>query len=84
MSGAARYVERVASDWFYQGIGELLRDTRTDKGLSQEQLARKAGVSQRAIQNAEIAQSVSIWTLWRIAQALGIEIGELIPVEVKR
>lgn len=59
-----------------------LRRTRHEKGMTQEELADRSGLSTRyvgAIERADVSASVTI--LGRIAEALGIEPGELLAVK---
>lgn len=58
-----------------------LKQVRQDLGLSQLQLAMRAGVSSRTIQFAESGHSVSKSTLRRIATALDMECDQLIRID---
>ena len=56
-----------------------LRRARHDKKLTQEELAERAGLSARyvgAIERADVSASVTV--LGQIADALGVEPGELV------
>lgn len=50
-----------------------LRDERIARGLSQEQLADRAGLTRRTITNAERGGRVTIETLYRLTEGLGLE-----------
>ncbi|HTB33272.1 MAG TPA: helix-turn-helix transcriptional regulator [bacterium] len=61
-------------------IAMNLLDKRLAAGLSQRQLAEKAGVSFRRLQSLETAETdnVTIKTLGALAQALGIKLKDLL------
>lgn len=60
-------------------LGNAIRQIRIQKQLSQEQLAEKAGYYRTYIGHIETATySPSTYTLWRIAQALDMDIAEII------
>ena len=60
-------------------IGEQIKDVRTAKGISQNQLAKRAGISQAGLSAIEnTTKSPNIDTLNRIANALGIPITALL------
>ena len=61
-------------------IGNLIRERRIEKGLSQEQLADKANISRThvgALERGEKAPSLE--TIINIAEALSVDINELLP-----
>jgi transcriptional regulator with XRE-family HTH domain len=58
-----------------------LREVRQSLGLSQLQLAARAGVSSRTVQFAESGQNVSASTMRRIADALGMEPDQLVRID---
>jgi transcriptional regulator with XRE-family HTH domain len=61
-------------------IAMNLLDKRLAAGLSQRQLAEKAGVSFRRLQSLETAETdnVTIKTLGALAQALGVKLKDLL------
>lgn len=62
-----------------------LRRVRHDKGLTQEDLAERSGISTRyvgAIERADVSASVTV--LGRVADALGVEASELVRRASKR
>lgn len=69
--------------WLQQhrwAVGERIRDHRHAAGLSQLQLADRAGIDNKTISRAENGRyAVSIDQLARIARALGISSAELLP-----
>ncbi|WP_432775589.1 helix-turn-helix domain-containing protein (plasmid) [Limosilactobacillus reuteri] len=63
-------------------VNNQIKKLRIEKGLSQGQLAEKANVSIRTIQQLEAGNDVSISTLSLIAGALGVEVKKLFDAEV--
>lgn len=62
------------------GIGHEIRKARDEQGLTQTELASKAGVSRPTVARVELGVAISIATLEKIADALGLNIG-LIPMQ---
>lgn len=57
-----------------------LRMIRVDRGLTQVELASKAGVTRQYIRNLEIGESMpSLDVARRIAEALGTDVNEIWP-----
>ena len=62
-----------------QPLGEKLRQIRTEKGLSQSELANDADIPKNQIGRIERGEiSTSITTLYKISIALGIKVKDLI------
>lgn len=60
-------------------IGEKVKSERTQKGLSQEKLAAKAGLNTRSISLLESGlRDIKVSTLVNIAKALDVKVGKLI------
>jgi transcriptional regulator with XRE-family HTH domain len=60
-------------------MGERLRAARTRKGISQEELARQAGVSRVHISQMETGRgAMSIGNIRAIARVLGVSIDYLV------
>ncbi len=60
----------------------MLRDLRGRRGWSQEQLAKRAGVSLTTVNRAERGVRVpTVMTQFRIAEALGVEPTVIWPEE---
>jgi len=60
-------------------LGERIKETRKSKGLSQEELAHKAGYYRTYVGHIETAKySPSTHTIWRLAKAMDIDLGELL------
>ena len=59
-------------------LGEMVRRHRADAGLTQEQLAERAGLSARALSDLErgLHRTPHQDTLQRLAQALNLEAGQ--------
>jgi transcriptional regulator with XRE-family HTH domain len=73
--------ELYGNDALFTAIGLNIARIRTDKGLSQHDLANKIKVGRTQIANMEMGRGVgSIGTVNEIAQALGVELGELTKV----
>ena len=59
-------------------FGRRLRGIRKERGLSQEELAFRAGVHRTYVSSAERGQrNVGLVNVERLAQALDIDIGDL-------
>ena len=65
---------------FNRELGALIKRARRDAGLTQEQLAAQCGTSRGSIANIELGdQAPPPYRLVRIALALSVEAGELLP-----
>lgn len=63
-------------------IAERIRTRRKEMGLSQEQLAERAGLSHNYLARLELAwNSPSLSTLISLASALGVHISDLLATE---
>jgi transcriptional regulator with XRE-family HTH domain len=68
-------------------FGARLKALREQAGLTQKQLAAKAGVSQRGIANWELGLRDPAWTnVLKLAEALGVEVGAFVggPTKPKK
>lgn len=81
VKSAACFANEAAKRHFYEVVGERLRAVREDLGLGQSDIARVTGASQSTVNNAEIGQSCSLYTLVLIAEAMDVTLDELIPLE---
>jgi len=62
-----------------EAFGEVLRELRLERGLTQEALALDAGTERSHISALERAEKgPSLATILRLAQALGIPAGEIL------
>lgn len=60
-------------------VGDMLATLRQAKGLSLDELSRKAGVSKSMLSQIERAQAnPTVAVVWRLANALGVPLGELL------
>ena len=63
------------------GVGERIKQARTEAGLTQDQLAELIGVGMRQVQYYESGESDPYRTLTRIAEATGRTVGWLLRGE---
>lgn len=65
----------------YQVIGKRLRKKRKEQGLTQLELAQRAGLTRTSVTNIEQGiQHTSLYTLYELSQLLGFKsIFELLP-----
>lgn len=71
-------MHKVRSEEVMAMFGQNVRKIRLDKGLTQEELAESAGISQVQIARIEAGKiNTSISTVVAIAKALGVKEGEL-------
>jgi transcriptional regulator with XRE-family HTH domain len=52
----------------------MLQEARKAKGITQETLAERLGVSLNNVQRIEAGQNITLRTLGRIAMAIGVEV----------
>ena len=58
--------------------GQIIRDLRVRKGWSQEVLSGLAGIARSHLSGIENGEkNANVDTLWRIAEALGLRMSEL-------
>lgn len=68
-----------------EAFGAVLRELRTDAGLTQEQLGFEAGVRRTFVSVLELGQQQpSLSTVFKISAALGLSAGELISLVEQR
>src|SRR5436305_12191091 len=66
--------------WPPSGFGERLRRVREQAGLSQRELAEKAGCNPFTVAKAERGEQEPAWPLvLALARALGVEVGAFVP-----
>jgi transcriptional regulator with XRE-family HTH domain len=59
-------------------LGRAVRRLREERGLTQEELASRAGTTFGTVSRVESAKSAPAWwTVRKIAEALGVSIAEL-------
>ena len=64
-----------------EAIGGRVRDRRTARGWTLDELAERSGVSRRMVVNVEQGANASIATLLRLSDALGVGLSALVDVE---
>jgi len=68
----------------YGFVGDLVRQKRTQIGVSQEELAGKIGLARVSVVNIERGrQRPPLHVLWLIAEVLGVELRDLIPLHLQ-
>lgn len=55
-------------------IGQQVRKARYEQGLTQAELAARAGVSRPTVARVELGVAISIATLEKIVEALGLTV----------
>ncbi len=71
--------ERQSADPFLRRLGDRVRTTRTQRGMTRKALARHAEVSERYLAQLETGQgNCSIVLLRRIARAIGVPVADLV------
>ena len=75
------------TDGSLERLGTLIKDARTDRGLTQQQLAGRLGTSQSAIARIEQGkQNLSLETIGRVGEALGsplVQVGPPGPLHLR-
>lgn len=61
----------------YKKLGERIEWLRKEKGLTQEELAEKAGLHRAYFWDIEKGRNISIKTAYNIARALGVNLPDL-------
>jgi transcriptional regulator with XRE-family HTH domain len=70
---------------FLQIVGKNIREIRIKKGLSQSEVANRCGKERQSYQRVETGNiNATIWYLQHIAQALGVELKELVDVSFSK
>ena len=60
-------------------VAQRIAEVRREKGLTQDQLAESLQCATKNVQRIEYGQNVTIKTLTRIANALGVAVTDLVP-----
>src|SRR5260370_23298936 len=67
-------------DEVYRVLGRKVRQMREVQRLSQDQLAKRLGISRASVVNIEAGrQRAPLHLLWQIAELLGTDLTQLIP-----
>jgi transcriptional regulator with XRE-family HTH domain len=70
----------VDQDTFYSTIGQKIRERRSERGLTQAQLAKLLSLSRTSVTNIESGrQKLLVHTLVQIASVLNMEANALLP-----
>ncbi|MBI2613317.1 MAG: helix-turn-helix transcriptional regulator [Candidatus Levybacteria bacterium] len=64
-------------NFLYQRFAQRIEKLRKSKGLTQEELAVKAGLHRAYFWDIENGRNISIKTAYKIARALGVNLSEL-------
>ena len=64
-------------NFLYQKLGTRIEKLRKEKGLTQEELAEKAGLHRAYFWDIENGRNISIKTAYKIAHALDVKLSEL-------
>lgn len=64
-------------NFLYQRFSKRIEQLRKEKGLTQEQLAEKAGLHRAYFWDIENGRNISIKTAYKIAQALKVDLKDL-------
>jgi transcriptional regulator with XRE-family HTH domain len=79
VDGQVSAEERATERLYLRALGKRIRLLRVDRELSQEQLARAAGMSRNFVSSIERgAHGVDVVRLLRLATALGVDIAVLV------
>ena len=63
-----------------QKIGEKIREKREERGLSQEELAHRAGLYRTYVGHIEVGRYMpSAYTLYKLIKALKIRSSDILP-----
>ena len=66
----------------YRVIGAKIRDERSKKNLSQEEIARRLNLSRSSVTNIENGnQKISVLDLYKLAETLNVDITDLLPTK---
>ncbi len=61
-----------------EALGQVVRELRTDRGLTQRQLGQAADVNETWVSHIEAGRTNPAWgTVARLAAALGVSIAEI-------
>lgn len=61
----------------YEKVGKRIRFLRRERGISQEELAAKAGVNRAYMWELEKGRNMSIRTAYKISKGLGVPLSRL-------
>ncbi len=65
----------------HKAVGAVIRKLRLQKGMTQELLSGLAGIARTHLSMIEVgSKQANVATLWRIADALGLRLSQLIAM----
>ena len=78
--------KREDENYIYEVVSKNIKKYRKEKGLTQEELAKKINYSTQFISNIESKnfQTFSLGTVWRIALILGLDMDTLFHEEKEK
>lgn len=77
-----RCMDKLQKEFLTQ-LGQRIKQIRTEKGLSQSEVANRCGKERQSYQRVETGNiNPTIWYLQHIATALDVELNELINTEL--
>lgn len=71
------YSQDMNYNFLYRDLGSRIEKLRKQKGLTQEELAVKAGLHRAYFWDIENGRNISIKTAYKIARGLGVKLSEL-------
>lgn len=72
--------EKDVSAEYIQQIAGLIRDLRTQRGLTRKDLSKQSSISERYLAQVEAGKAnISIALLWRIATAMQVDVSNFLP-----
>lgn len=67
-------------NYLYQKLSDRIERLRKQKGMTQEELAEKAGLHRAYFWDIENGRNISIKTAYKIARALDVSLSELFKI----
>lgn len=64
-------------NFLYRDLSNRIEKLRKERGLTQEQLAEKAGLHRAYFWDIENGRNISVKTAYKIAKALGVKLSDL-------
>ncbi len=64
-------------NFLYKNLAGRIEELRRKKGMTQEQLAEKAGLHRTYFWNIENGRNISVKTAYKIARTLNVKLSEL-------
>lgn len=66
-------------NFLYKNLAGRIEELRRKKGMTQEQLAEKAGLHRAYFWDIENGRNISVKTAYKIARALGVKVKDIFP-----